>query len=456
MNPASWIRSVLALALFASAASAPAQEPDPSERLVLYRGATLVDVDGGPPRPDIAILVRGERIEAVEDATDFRVPAGAEIVDLDGHYVVPGFINTHVHLATPPDRGYAMALLRRDVYGGVTAVRSMADDARAVADLARATRVGEIPGPDIVYPALFAGAEFFHDPRVQSASQGETAGAVPWMREVEPGTDLAEAVTLARGSGASAIKIYANLDAATVARIVAEAHRQGLPAWAHGAVFPASPLEVAESGADGLSHACMLAYQAQAMPATYHDRADVDEARFANGTPAEVQAVFAAMRRRGSVLDATLYVYETIERMRSELPEGQGPPIYCSSALAGRIAGAAHAAGVEISVGTDAPAPPDEPYPAVQREMELLVAAGLSPRQALRAATRIGARGLGRESEMGAIAPGMLANLVFLAADPSQDIAATRQVVLTVKRGLRYWRRDYVPPSPAELGERGE
>jgi imidazolonepropionase-like amidohydrolase len=441
--------ALIVACLSVTAATAHAQESAEAgdePAVVVYRGATLIDVTGGPARTNTAIVVRGERIEAIVDAANYRAPKGAETVDVAGRYLVPGFINTHVHLAAPPDRAYALPIMQREIYGGVTAVRSMGDDARAIGELARAAYANEIPGPDIVYVALFAGHGFFDDPRVQST--GVVAGQTPWMREITANTDLAEAVTLARGTGASGIKIYANLDAASVARIVAEAHRQKLKAWSHGAVFPATPLDAVLAGADSLSHICMLAYQAQPMPVTYHHRADVDESRFANGMPAAVEDVFTAMKERGTVLDATLYVYKTIERMRAEFPPGEGPPTYCSSALAGRIAHAAHAAGVEFAVGTDSLTPDGEPYPAVQEEMQLLVSqAGMSPLEALRSATLIGARGLGRENEMGTIEPGKLANLVFLASDPSQDISATRQVVLTVKRGQRYARKDYLPPS---------
>lgn len=443
---------VALLCILVSALASAQPQPIEEMPLVVYRGATLIDVNGGGPRANTAVVIRGERIEAIADAKTYRSPPGARVVDVSGQYLVPGFINTHVHLASPPDRPYAMALMRRNIFGGVTAVRGMSDDARGIADLARAAGVGEIPGPDIVYAALFAGHDFFEDDRVQSP--GIVAGQVPWMREITANTDLAEAITLARGTGASGIKIYANLDAPTVGRVVAEAHRQGIKAWAHAAVFPTSPLDSVSAGADTVSHVCMLAYQAQPMPVTYHNRADVDESRFANGMPAAVDELFAAMRQRGTILDATLYVYKTIERMRAELPAGQGPVPYCTSILSGRIARAAHAAGVEISVGSDSPTPRAAPYPAAQEEMELLVnQAGMTPLQVLRSATVIGARSLGLEKDMGSIEPGKLANLVFLAADPTRDILATRQVVLTVKRGREFARKDFVPISAKEFGE---
>jgi imidazolonepropionase-like amidohydrolase len=275
------------------------------------------------------------------------------------------------------------------------------------------------------------------------------------LRAVTPATDLAEAVTLARGAGARAIKIYGNLAAPLVARIVREAHRQGLQAWAHGAVFPATPREVVEAGVDSVSHVCMLAYAAQPMPGAYHDRASVDEARFAEAMPREVAELFALMERRGTVLDATNYVYETIERMRAELPEGRGPPTYCSAALSARLTAAAHAADVEIAAGTDAFAPADEPWPALYRELEILVAAGMTPLAAIRSGTLVGARALGREQELGTIAPGKLASFVFVAADASRDIGALRKLRLVVKRGTRYRREDYVAPTRGELGARG-
>jgi len=444
---------LFSLAILTSAYAQEPQKPGKEESITVYRGANLINLDGGASRSNSVIVVRGERIEAVADAVSYVIPKGTRVVDVSGTFLVPGFINSHVHLATPPDRPYALAILRRDLYGGVTAVRDMGDDSRVMSELAYGARFNEFPAPDIAYVALFAGPGFFNDPRVQASSRGEIVGQTPWMREINAQTNLPEAITLARGTSASAIKTYANMDAETLARIVNEAHRQKIPVWSHAAVFPASPLDVARSGADTMSHVCMIAYQAQKMPVTYHHRADVDESLFANGMPDAVGDVFAEMKKRGTLLDATLYVYATIERMRKELPAGKGPPIYCSAALAGKITKSAHEAGVEISVGTDSPSPADDPYPSVQGEMELLVQqAGMSPIQALRSATLNGARSMGRESEMGTIETGKLANLVFLDADPTKDISATRKILLTVKRGREFSRKDFVMPSAKELG----
>jgi imidazolonepropionase-like amidohydrolase len=207
-----------------------------------------------------------------------------------------------------------------------------------------------------------------------------------------------------------------------------------------------------------MSHVCMIAYQGQSMPPAYHDRASIDEARFAHAMPLEVTAVFERMKAQGIVLDATNHVYETIERMRAAMPEGaHKPPIYCSAKLAERLTAEAHRVGVDIALGTDAYAPAGEQLPAVQGEMEIFVTrAGMTPLQAIRSATAIGARALGREAEMGTIAPGKLANLVFVGADPVADIRALREVELVVKRGKSYPRTDYVQVTAAEFGEEPE
>ena len=246
-----WVLLLTPVALFSAAPPTPPprkQRSPPSaseppfapvlDKVIVYSGCTLIDGTGGPVQPDMAIITRGERIETIAPAAELQVPPRAEVVEMKGKFALPGLINSHEHLATPPDRRFAEAMMRRDIYGGITAVRAMGDDARAVAEYARASRVGEVPGPDIFYAALFAGPDFLHDPRLLASSQGFEPGTAPWMQAIDDHTDLATAVTLAKGTSAVAIKIYANLSAKLVARIAAEAHRQGMLVWAHGMVFP--------------------------------------------------------------------------------------------------------------------------------------------------------------------------------------------------------------------------
>ncbi len=131
-----------------------------------------------------------------------------------------------------------------------------------------------------------------------------------------------------------------------------------------------------------------------------------------------------------------------------------GRPPYCSLALAAKLTAQAFRAGVKLSAGTDGDTQASDPYPAVFDELELLVTrAGLTPMQAIEAATRIGAETLGEGTTQGVVAPGYLANLVVLSRDPTREIANMRSVVMTVKRGRRLDRENYVPITPEEVAE---
>lgn len=422
-----------------------------AESISIYRGATVIDGTGASPNPDMAIVTRGERIEAiVPESRAARFSPGAREIDAHGLFAIPGLIDSHVHLATSPNRRYAEALLRRDVYSGVTAVRDMAGDARFLADLSRAALMGEIPAPDIAYAALMAGPEFFKDPRTIASALGAVAGEVPWMRAIAPSTNLTLAVAEAKGTGATALKIYADLPAESVASITEEAHRHHMLVWAHAAVFPASPREVIDAGVDVVSHSCLLAYQASPeMPRAYHNRPPVEENLFAHDEHL-LDPLFADMRARGTILDATLYVYDVMWRVSNAQP-----PPYCSLALAEKIATEAHRAGVMISAGTDAPGNSSDAYPSLYQELSLLVHhAGFSPGEALMASSRIGALTMGKSGEIGTLEPGMLADVVFLAKDPLADIDNLKSVVMTVKRGRLYRRAEYKPITRDEaLGE---
>jgi imidazolonepropionase-like amidohydrolase len=442
----------LAAACLALALAAPAAA-DPAEPLTLYRHARLVDVEAGVVRPETAIAVRGERILAVlpdREAQARPALAGARQVDLAEGYVIPGLIDSHEHLATPPNQRQARANMRRDLYGGVTAVRDMADDLRAVGELAREARVAEIPGPDLYYAALMAGPSFFDDRRTHAAARGATAGAVPWMQAITPATDLPMAVALARGTSATAIKVYANLPGDMVAKIVAEAHRQGVPVWAHSAVFPASPKEVIASGADVVSHTCYMAYQVAGMPDAYQHRTPVDPAPFAGGANPVIASLFADMRARGTILDSTGRVY--VEDEARAAKEGKGRKVLCTADLAATLTRQAWRAGVPISAGTDGLAEWNDPWPALYGELDFLARrVGMPAAEVLKAATIVGARAAGQAADMGTVSEGKLANFAVLAANPLADIGAVRSITLTVKRGRAYPRADYQPITEDEF-----
>ncbi|GAA0496570.1 amidohydrolase [Paractinoplanes deccanensis] len=392
---------------------------------------TLLDGHGGPAREGTTVMTYGQEI--VWLGPDGDVPPDADVVDLTGRYMIPGLVDAHQHIATPPDRVAAEKILRRQLYGGITLTRILGDDLRQVADLARASLTGEIPAPDLRTAALFAGPSFFTDPRTAAATRGAVPGETPWMRAVTPGTDLPLAVAMARGIGATAVKIYADLPAPLVHAIAAEAHRQGLAVWAHAAVFPAGPGDLVRAGADVLSHATLLAYEGAAtVVRSFAERAAVpiEHHRFRSGADASVRDVLAAMRANGTILDATGSLLAHAEGFTED-----------DARTTALLIREAHRAGVEICAGTDYETPDEAAYPALHDEAEYLVSeGGLTPAEALRAATLAGARAAGEGATRGSVEPGKLADLVVLTADPHADISNLRTVETTIKRGVPYPR----------------
>jgi imidazolonepropionase-like amidohydrolase len=434
--------------------TAASAAPDANSQDTVYADATIIDGTGAPPRPHQDLLVRGDRIVAV--GPHGLLPAGAHAarVDVSNEFIIPGLIDSHVHLATPPDNPKAKARLRRDLYGGVTAVRDMADDLRNVGELKREALVGEIASPDIFYAALVAGPDFFKDPRTADASRGVTPGTGPWMQAIGDQTNIPEAITLARGTSATAIKIYADLPPARVAALTREAHRQHMLVWAHSAVFPTKPADVIAAGVDVVSHVCYLAYQADpAMPVAYEDHTPVHEALLApTGYDPVMAGLFREMNRRGQILDATARVFVDHEMLRNADPSIR--PARCTGQLVTRLTAQAWRAGVSISTGTDQEAGGDYSWPEMHDELLFLARdVGMPPLQALRSATLVGAEAAGQAADMGSIATGKLADFVILRADPSIDIRNIRSIRMTVKRGRQYPRSDYDPATNSVIGE---
>ncbi len=436
-------RIVFALTAMALVAAAPFEPAAKGSRTV-YRHASLIDATGTALKSDMAVVTDGERIAAIVRDSELTAEQleGVAQVDLTGKFLLPGLIDTHQHFATPPERTEAEARLKRDIYSGITATRDMADDLRQVADITRAARVGEIPSPDIYYAALVSGPSFFVDPRTQAVAMGAEAGAVPWMQAIDTETNLSLAIARAKGTYATAIKIYANLPGRLVDAITKEAHRQGMEVWAHGMVFPATPFEVVDAGVDTVSHTCYLAYQAMdRRPDSYQHRFPIDASLFVRDNPVMTR-LFGDVAKRGTILDATLHVYREVEAAAKQ----QHKPPLCTVALAGKLTNQAYRSGVTISAGTDGDTPMAEPWPALFDELELLHdSAGLPPMAVLQAATVNGAKAAGQDRDMGTIEPGKLANFAVLSKNPLADVRNFRSVVLTVKRGRQFPRTEYRP-----------
>jgi imidazolonepropionase-like amidohydrolase len=422
------------LALLVFAASVKAQNATPAATKVLVlEHASLIDGRSDAVRSNVTIVIRDSEIAEVRSTPLPTTPDNSFVLDVAGAWVIPGLVDSHVHISEESRNAIEDALARA-LRGGVTTVRDMAGDARQLAGLQRDALLGEILSPDIVYSALFAGPEFFTDPRVLDITHGAVPGEVAWARAVRPETDLTAAILEAKGAGASAVKIYADLVPADLARVAAAAHAQGLRVWSHATVFPSRPSDALAAGVDVISHASLLYWQtSKEVPRAYGPHRDAAPPGPGAASSPVLATLYAEMKRRGTILDATLFV----SKAQAERSAGSNGKQYFEafrdfSAVAVR---AAHTAGVQISAGTDDMIDNGKEFPNLHEELRLLVDCGFTPMQAIQAATRVSAEASGLGDRIGTVEPGKRANLVVLGADPTTNISNTTSIRFVIKAG---------------------
>ena len=131
-------------------------------------GVTLIDAGHIPGVVHQTVIIQKSKIEKIFPDGSHTLPDSISIIRATGKYLIPGLIDTHVHMATDPsgtdNRPSTLRVLESMLRSGITTVRDMAGDARVLAGLARDARTGDILSPDIYYSALMAGPEFFADP----------------------------------------------------------------------------------------------------------------------------------------------------------------------------------------------------------------------------------------------------------------------------------------------------
>jgi imidazolonepropionase-like amidohydrolase len=262
------------------------------------------------------------------------------------------------------------------------------------------------------------------------------------LRAITPETDLTKIIAKAKAAGATGIKIYADLPADLVKKLTVEAHRQGMRVWSHATIYPSKPGDALNAGVDVLSHSALLVYEGVTeVPETYHASRAAVKVGYGDTQPdSEVMTnLLRRMRAQGTILDATLFVTSQLARPGATT-NNQDPRLAWTFEITKR----AHQLGVPIAAGTDGMGRPGrDDLPNIHTEMELLVTkCGLSPLEAITAATGTGARVLGIEASYGTITIGKVADLILLDADPSTDIRNTRRIVGVIKGGRLYLRTE--------------
>lgn len=413
---------VSALAVAGPFSHANAQPPRraTAPRVTVIDSVSVVDVANNRVIPDQRIVIRGDSIVAVQSIAAPYADSVDQRINGRGAFAIPGLVDHHVHLTERQAPSLARA-----ARGGVTMVQALAGDNRVAGEYQRMVIARELAGPEISYASVMAGPGFFTDARFIGAGLGYKPGTAPWAQAVTEKTDVVVAVAAARGSGAEVLKLYAMIDSALAARLIAEAHRQGMRVVAHGTVFPARPLQLVQGNVDILTHVPYLSWQGAA---TVRAEDSFNRAKGPYDTvPVDGPAInklVQEMKKAGTYLEPTLYVFA---RQAAETTMNN---------WAAALTAKAKAAGVPIIAGTDGLIDADTlALPNVHRELQLLVKAGLTPAEALATATVVPAHAMNRAKTHGAIAAGFVADIVLLGSNPLQDIAATRDIRQVVLKG---------------------
>lgn len=425
------------------------KEPDG----VALVGATLIDGSGGPALPGAVVVIRGGRIESVGTRDGFQLPGRTREVDVDGRWIMPGLIDAHVHLTD----GKAGALdwsLPRYLAFGVTTVRDMHGQLDAALALRKALNAGKRPGPRV----YSAGAMIDGLPVTYADAIGANRPA-----------DARKAVDRLVNSGVDFIKIYTRIDPPLLKGLLDEARTFNLRVSGHLGLTDA--VTAARAGIGSIEHLSGVPEAASEDPSslfTAHYRSFFAgwtefERRWATLDSADLARVAGELASNHVILVPTLVLHETFSRLDDPallqdttlklVPEAQQlrwnvPDLIAragwhpedftafrrSRPQQDRFVRQFAAAGGTVAAGTDAPNQMLVPGYTMHREMELLVGAGLEPRQAIQAATRNGALLLGLDS-LGLIAPGKAADMVVLTRDPLADIRNTLAIEQVVSRG---------------------
>ena len=421
---------VFLLALVAAAAAA--EDHDPA--IVLVHAGNLLAVPGEAPVSRQTIVIEGDRILRIEDG--FSDPAAfepaASVIDLRDRFVLPGLMDMHVHLLGqlgPNSRTDALyettsmsalngaMYARRTLEAGFTTVRDLGGDPEAIYALRDATARGVVPGPRIVSAGSAIAATGGH---------GDVDGYKAELLELwTPETicdgpyDCRRAVRRAIKFGADWIKITATggvlSDTGTgtgqqmtddeLAEIVETAHTLGVKVAAHA------------HGADGINAAL---------------EAGVDSIDHGTFSDAESIRLF---RRTGAYLVPTLLPGHRI------VPMMDGNPFFTDAIRAKARAAAAASrgnferavdAGINIAFGTDSGVTPHGDNAA---EFSLMVAAGMTPAEAIRSATVVTAELLELGDDLGTLEAGKIADMIAVDGNPLDDVAVLESVDVVIRNG---------------------
>lgn len=425
---------VLTVCLLGAIVLVAKQKNEPNGPVTVLTNAKVIDGTGKPAADDMAVVVRGEKIEAVSPMASVSIPEGAQVIDVKGKTIMPALISSHAHLGFVKgtktsadhvtDENVRRQLKRYGDYGVATVV-SLGADRDFIFDLRKEREEKPDEGPAV----MTAGRGFGTKGGVPPLGSGFT--------EIHRPENAEEAVKMVAEAAAlkpDFVKIWIDDAGGTLPvkmtrevrrTIIAESKKHGLKVAAH-VYYLADAKELVNEGIDVIAH-------------SIRDKEVDDE-------------LIAAMKERGTSYIPTLFLDEAFfafadqpewtksEFFRKSLEPGveemispekfkEKPGSRGVLAMASKNVKKLHDAGIPVGMGTDSGATPlrVQGY-AEHREMQLLVAAGFTPLEAIHSATKGNAELIGEEDRTGSLEAGKQADFLVLGADPSEDIRNTETI----------------------------
>jgi imidazolonepropionase-like amidohydrolase len=451
------------LLLWAVPPSVLAQPHKPQPMPVAITHVTVIDATGAPARPDMTVVIVGDRITELDPANKARVPKNARVVDATGKFLIPGLWDMHVHW------GFDKEYLPLFIANGVTGIRLMAGQ------------------PSYQQWRKEIGDGTLLGPRMGIAST-IVDGPKPWWPNsiaVSSDAEARQAVNKVKQDGADFVKVYWLLPRDAYFAIADEAKKQGIPFAGH-VPFAVSAAEASDAGQKSIEHlegfaeACstreeeLLKATKEAWleahsdprgphPPTIARMHELMRMAFETFSPEKAAALFARLKRNHTWECPTLRLYRGLTsdpktsqndpRLKYLPPdlrtrwfgnadaaskEQTAEDIELGKAVFKRtleIVGMMRRAGIEFLAGTDVPVPYGFPGFTLHDELAVLVQAGFTPMEALQAATRNPARFLDKDKDLGTIEKGKIADLVLMDANPLQDISNTQKIEAVVFAG---------------------
>ena len=403
---------VLFIALISAPVKADTRLTSESQSLVLTH-VTVIDGTGAPAKPDMTVVIKANRISEVGKAGKVEISNGVRIVDATGKYLIPGLWDMHVHLSY-----YGESALSMLVANGVTSVRDMGGDLNQIDEWRNEIAQGDLLGPRII-----RAGPFVVGPTEISAFRASLTSVVTTVGEAR------RLVVSLKQQGVDFIKIHSRISRNAFFAVADEASKQDIPFVCH---LPqhVTAVEASAAGARSIEHTESFLESAIYIETEKEREKSIEDA-FTALNSAEGAARFARLRKDGTRVVPTL-----ISLYRVLADSGTAFEKEIPSKLL-RVVAALHQERVIMMAGSDFASEETGIRPGfdLHEELVLLTEAGLTPMEALQAATREPAKFLDLLDSLGEVKKGKIADLVLLDANPLEDIRNSRRIAAVIVDG---------------------